>query len=142
MPLTDHARAPRESPRNTTPHLPPGLSDQVRPDSPAPRRPRPPGPAKPGSPTACCSRRGHLRRAVPRTARHPVRPVARDMVRRLASVLLAALAAGGLLARLVWRPDTAEAPLERYPMWGDQSCSWYRTEQPSPARRGVQEGSI
>jgi hypothetical protein len=29
MPLTDHARAPRESPRSTTPHLPPGLSDQV-----------------------------------------------------------------------------------------------------------------
>jgi hypothetical protein len=41
------------------------------------------------------------------------------MVRRLASVLLAALAAGGLLAWLVWRPDTAKAPLERYPMWGD-----------------------
>src|SRR4051812_10504345 len=30
MGLTDHARAPRESPRITTPHLPPGLSDQVR----------------------------------------------------------------------------------------------------------------
>src|SRR5439155_15546705 len=30
MALTDHARAPRESPRSTTPHLPPGLSDQVR----------------------------------------------------------------------------------------------------------------
>ena len=29
MPLTDHARAPSESPRSTTPHLPPGLSDQV-----------------------------------------------------------------------------------------------------------------
>src|SRR4051794_14197634 len=29
MALTDHARAPRESPRSTTSHLPPGLSDRV-----------------------------------------------------------------------------------------------------------------